>query len=56
MALNVALEAVSEKSDDKEASHAFGIPEAIVAPQLRSGLLKGLKYSNGSYTATLSPI
>lgn len=56
MALNVALEAVDEKSDTKEASNAFGIPEAIVTSHLRSGLLKGLKYSNGSYTATVSPI
>lgn len=63
-ALNVALEAVNEKSDTeaaageglKEASYAFGIPEAIVASQLSSGLLKGLKYSDGSYTASLSPI
>ncbi|KAF4402379.1 hypothetical protein G4B88_012164 [Cannabis sativa] len=62
--LNVALEAVSEKPDTqasageglKEASYAFGIPEAVVAPQLHSGFLKGLKYLNGSYTASLSPI
>ncbi|KAL5545652.1 hypothetical protein UlMin_005339 [Ulmus minor] len=64
IALNVALEAVSEKSDPQAASsdglqevgYAFGIPEAIVAPHLRSSLLKGLKYSNGSYTATRSSI
>ncbi|XP_062112345.1 uncharacterized protein LOC133823532 isoform X2 [Humulus lupulus] len=62
--LNVALEAVSEKPDTqaaageglKDASYAFGIPEAVVTPQLHSGFLKGLKYSNGSYTASLSPI
>ncbi|PON44937.1 Donson [Parasponia andersonii] len=63
-ALNAAVEVVNEKPDIqaaadeglKEASYAFGIPEALVAPQSRSGLLKALKYSDGSYTATLSPI
>ena len=63
-ALNVAIEAVSEKPDSeaaageglKETSYAFGIPEAIVSPQMRSGLLKGLKFSNCSYTASLSPM
>ncbi|PON40807.1 Donson [Trema orientale] len=63
-ALNVALEVMNEKHDTqaaageglKEATYAFCMPEAIVTPQLRSGLLKGLKYSDGSYTASLSPI
>ena len=62
--LNVALGATCEKSDSQaaagedlqESSFAFGIPEAIVSPSLCSGLLKGLKYDNGSYTAFLSPI
>lgn len=62
--LNVALGATCEKSDSQaaageglqESSFAFGIPEAIVTPSLCSGLLKGLKYDNGSYTASLSPI
>jgi len=35
--------------------HAFDIPEATVAPCLGSGFLKGLKYCDGSYTASLSP-
>ncbi|KAL4606748.1 hypothetical protein ACB092_09G125900 [Castanea dentata] len=62
--LNVALGATCDKSDSQaaageglqESSFAFGIPEAIVTPSLCSGLLKGLKYDNGSYTASLSPI
>jgi hypothetical protein len=62
--LNVALGATCEKSDSQavageglqESSYAFGIPEAIVTPSLCSGLLKGLRYSNSSYTASLSPI
>ncbi|XP_065622768.1 uncharacterized protein LOC111991103 [Quercus suber] len=62
--LNVALGATCEKSDSQaaageglqESSFAFGIPEAIVTPSLCSGLLKGLKYDNGSYTASLCPI
>ncbi|XP_062167488.1 uncharacterized protein LOC133873750 isoform X2 [Alnus glutinosa] len=62
--LNVALGAAGEKSDSEtaageglqESSYAFGMPEATVTPCLYSGLLKGLKYMNGSYTASLSPI
>uniref|UniRef100_A0A6N2MSK7 Protein downstream neighbor of Son n=1 Tax=Salix viminalis TaxID=40686 RepID=A0A6N2MSK7_SALVM len=60
--LNVALETAGEKPDQaaaaeglQESSHAFGIPEATVAPCLSSGFLKGLKYCGGSYTASLSP-
>ncbi|KAB5552901.1 hypothetical protein DKX38_010212 [Salix brachista] len=60
--LNVALETACEKPDQaaaaeglQESSHAFGIPEATVAPCLSSGFLKGLKYCDGSYTASLSP-
>ncbi|CAN6719505.1 unnamed protein product [Malus baccata var. baccata] len=61
--LNVAVEAVPEKSDRPDAAaedlqkitSAFGIPGAIVMPQLRLGFLKTLKFSNGSYSASLSP-
>lgn len=61
--LNVALREACKKSDSQaaegeglqESSYDFGIPEAIVTPYLCSGLLKGLKYSDGSYTASLSP-
>ena len=60
--LNVALEPACEKPDQaaaveglQESSHAFGIPEATVAPCLGSGFLKGLKCCDGSYTASLSP-
>uniref|UniRef100_A0A803QIA1 Protein downstream neighbor of Son n=1 Tax=Cannabis sativa TaxID=3483 RepID=A0A803QIA1_CANSA len=52
--LNVALEAVSEKPDTqasageglKEASYAFGIPEAVVAPQLHSDTKPGFWLEN----------
>lgn len=62
--LNVALETVHEKSDSnaiaseglQDGSHCVGIPEATVSPSLGSGFLKGLKYSDGSYTASLSPV
>ncbi|KAJ6749898.1 hypothetical protein OIU85_000523 [Salix viminalis] len=61
--LNVALETAGEKPDEAAAveglqgsSHSFGIPEAIVAPCLRSGFLKGLKFCDGSYVASLSPV
>lgn len=63
-ALNAALEAVCEKSGSEaesdaglqESSYAFGIPKSKVTPHLRSGPLKGLKYSSCSYTATVSPV
>ena len=62
--LNLALGAVCEIADSEitvsensqEIAYAFGIPEAIVSPYLHSGLLKGLNYCNGSYTAFLSPV
>ncbi|KAF5734002.1 protein downstream neighbor of Son [Tripterygium wilfordii] len=62
--LNVALGTFSEKSDSLaasdehclESSCAFGIAEARVVPCLHSGILKSLKYCNGSYTASLSPV
>lgn len=61
--LNVALDAISQKSDSHvdsknglpESSNAFRIVGAAVAPCLRSASLRSLKYSNGSYTAILSP-
>ncbi|XP_004305562.1 PREDICTED: protein downstream neighbor of son homolog [Fragaria vesca subsp. vesca] len=61
--LNVTIEAAPEKSNSQEgaaedfqsSSSAFGIPESIVTPNLRLGLLKSLKFSNGSYTASVSP-
>ncbi|KAJ9181255.1 hypothetical protein P3X46_009403 [Hevea brasiliensis] len=62
--LNVALETLCEKSDSnamaskglQDSSHSVGIPEAAVSPSLGSGFLKGLKYNDGSYTASLSPV
>ncbi|XP_077242997.1 downstream neighbor of Son [Tasmannia lanceolata] len=62
--LNVALDTVCQKSDTKtesgkvlpEGNKAFGIEEAVIAPCLRSASLRGLKYSNGSYMASLLPL
>ncbi|XP_043714261.1 protein downstream neighbor of Son-like isoform X1 [Telopea speciosissima] len=61
--LNVALESVTCKSDPQtegegllECTNAFGVPEAVVNPCLHSASLRGLKYSDGSYTASLLPI
>ncbi|MCL7039476.1 hypothetical protein MKW94_013217 [Papaver nudicaule] len=63
--LNVAFDAISKKSDveinesnkDLPAIDGpFGVSEAVLVPYLRSASLRGLKYSNGSYTAALSPI
>ncbi|GLT88392.1 hypothetical protein SLE2022_064190 [Rubroshorea leprosula] len=62
--LNVALGAVSEKTDTEETvsqssqktTNAFGISETFVSPYLSSGLLKSLNYSSGSYTVSLSSV
>lgn len=63
--LNAAVETVGKKSDTKgatneacipENTYAFGIPEAVVTSHMRSAFLEGLKYDNGSYTASLSPV
>lgn len=62
--LNVALGAVSDESDaqttDGEGLQsiipAFGIPDAVISPHMRSGFLKGLEHCNGSYTASLCPV
>lgn len=49
--LNVALGEPLLQSNN----HTFGIPEAIASPSLCAGFLKGLKYSDDSFTASLSP-
>ncbi|KAJ4840091.1 hypothetical protein Tsubulata_009910 [Turnera subulata] len=63
--LNVALgTACPKSSSDKvggeglheNGSTAFGISEAVLTPCLSSGLLKGLKYHDGSYRASLCPV
>ena len=62
--LNVALKSTWEKLESKDAasesmqnrSNTFGIPEAIVTSCLSSCSLKGLKYCDGSYTASLHPV
>ncbi|XP_028784777.1 uncharacterized protein LOC114740738 isoform X2 [Neltuma alba] len=61
--LNVAFNSTFEKSESKAASDGslqscngtFGIPGAIVISGMRSCSLKGLKYSDDSYIASLSP-
>ncbi|KAM7499997.1 hypothetical protein LguiA_024411 [Lonicera macranthoides] len=60
--LNVGLDDVvcQEADDDAKVDErsrricVFGVPDAIYSPHLRSASLKGLKYCNGSYTASLS--
>ncbi|XP_054804413.1 uncharacterized protein LOC129307463 isoform X2 [Prosopis cineraria] len=62
--LNVALNSTCEKSGSKAAgggslqncNDTFGIPGAIVISGLQPCSLKGLKYSDDSYTASLSPV
>ncbi|KAL1353485.1 protein downstream neighbor of Son [Arachis ipaensis] len=62
--LNVALKSICEKlkSEDvssesmQNRSKILGIPEAAVTSSLWSSSLKGLKYCDGSYTASLSPV
>ncbi|KAK4272644.1 hypothetical protein QN277_021167 [Acacia crassicarpa] len=61
--LNVALNSTCEKSESTAAGdgslqncNGFGIPGAVVISGLQSRPLKGLKYSDDSYTASLSPV
>ncbi|KAI8562812.1 hypothetical protein RHMOL_Rhmol03G0064200 [Rhododendron molle] len=62
--LNVGLETIREKSNHQptgsagleESSSVLGISNATISPKLCSAFLKGLKYSNGSYTATVSSV
>lgn len=62
--LNVGLETICEKSNHQptgsagldESSSVLGISNAIISPKLCSAFLKGLKYNNGSYTATVSSV
>nr|XP_043613686.1 protein downstream neighbor of Son-like [Erigeron canadensis] len=62
--LNVGLDIISQKSEAKdkavdglhEKSCPFGIKNTVVSHHLTSGFLKGLKYSDDSYTVSLSPV
>jgi len=62
--LNVALKSICDKTESKAADsesvqdhmNTFGIPEAVVTSLMCSTSLKGLRYSDGSYTASLSPV
>ncbi|XP_039022698.1 protein downstream neighbor of son homolog isoform X2 [Hibiscus syriacus] len=42
-------EATSDENTQEIIGYSFGVPEAIVSPHLNSGLLKELKYCDGSY-------
>ncbi|KAL0555233.1 hypothetical protein IC582_009172 [Cucumis melo] len=62
--LNVALGSVDADESNSPAkaieglkpiNHVFGIPEVIASLSLRAGFLRSLKYSDGSFTASLSP-
>ncbi|KAI5425230.1 uncharacterized protein LOC127125502 [Lathyrus oleraceus] len=62
--LNAALKSSCEKSESKspgsesfrDCSNSFGIPEAAVMSSLCSCTLKSVKYCDGSYLASLSPV
>ncbi|XP_057467426.1 uncharacterized protein LOC130756823 isoform X1 [Actinidia eriantha] len=62
--LNAGLETICQNSNPQPApveglqenSSAFGIPNTIVSTKLCSAFLKGLKYSNDSYTASVSSV
>ncbi|XP_014494846.1 uncharacterized protein LOC106756781 [Vigna radiata var. radiata] len=62
--LNVALKSISEKEKSEavdseslqEHINTFGIPETVVTPRMCSSSLKGVRYSDGSYTASLLPV
>ncbi|TKY61886.1 downstream neighbor of Son [Spatholobus suberectus] len=62
--LNAALKSTCEKSESKadgseslqDCRSTFGIPEAVVTSRLCSCSLKGVRYCDGSYTASLSPV
>lgn len=63
--LNVGFETICQKVNPhqptaveglQESRSAFGISNTIFSLHLRSAFLKGLKYSNGSYTASVSSV
>ncbi|XP_057431794.1 uncharacterized protein LOC130724549 isoform X2 [Lotus japonicus] len=62
--LNIALKPTSEKweykvagsENSQDCSDTFGIAEAVVTSCLSSCSLKSLKYCEGSYTGSLSPV
>ncbi|XP_075475192.1 uncharacterized protein LOC142505934 [Primulina tabacum] len=50
-----AQQAVTDKPL-QESSHSFDIPYATLSPHTQNAFLKGLKYSGGSYTTSISPV
>lgn len=60
ISLNVGLETTDEgpelsKADEAENGHPFGIPNTTLSLHKHDAYLKGLKYTDTSYTAFLSP-
>ncbi|CAA2995311.1 Hypothetical predicted protein [Olea europaea subsp. europaea] len=57
--LGIAREQPNQQAAGKllqESGNSFGIPNATLSSQMRSAFLKGLKYSGGSYKASISPV
>ncbi|KAD5508550.1 hypothetical protein R6Q59_030816 [Mikania micrantha] len=52
--LNIGLDTVSDKL--KESHEPFGVRNTVVSHHLSRGFLKGFKYSDGTYTVSLSPV
>ncbi|XP_073284129.1 uncharacterized protein [Primulina huaijiensis] len=50
-----AQQAVTDKPL-QESGHSFDIPYATLSPHTQNAFLKGLKYSGGSYTTSISPV
>ncbi|XP_073156923.1 uncharacterized protein [Henckelia pumila] len=50
-----AQQAVADKPL-QESSNSFDIPYATCSPHTQNAFLKGLRYSGGSYTASVSPV
>ncbi|XP_047313161.1 protein downstream neighbor of Son-like isoform X2 [Impatiens glandulifera] len=59
--LNIVLDSILKKSDtvsshEEESRHVFNVPNAFLSPKLCHASLKCLKYRDGSYNATVSPL
>lgn len=59
--LNIGFDMVNHKSEPKdtlveELHDPFGVKNTVVSHHLSRGFLKGLKYSDDSYTVSLLPV
>ncbi|KAF2293727.1 hypothetical protein GH714_004353 [Hevea brasiliensis] len=62
--LNIARESMCKKTDSdivarkdlQDSNHSISIPKATISPSMGSSYINGLKYSDGSYTVSLSSI